>query len=269
MNGAEESDVSATLGSDQRAISSAATAGIVLAVLFAILALLLIVPKVRDWLYKCFGYNKDDDGSDDIIYTNHQGDNGSPEFGNAHVSAFLNEKRRTMARYSYGEQAGQTNNYGENDDHLPGYENNGQGDIADIKVDMKQDDYFNDYSGYFKHHNTHTTYEAPPVLPALYHDTGHSTRDLASYVEHYPVTKANSQRRPYAPALSTAPAPTSVTFLNARSKPADLTPWTTSGRDAQVRETVLPYTVEEDRDALLGLKNLSTPAQNDIALGGQ
>lgn len=81
MNGAEEKDVSASLGSSQRAVSSAATAGIVLAVLFAILALLLVVPKIRDVFKKCFGYSKENDNDiDDIIYPNTgNNDDGSPE----------------------------------------------------------------------------------------------------------------------------------------------------------------------------------------------
>lgn len=199
------------------------------------------------------------------------------KFGNAHASAFLSEKRRTMGHYSDGsysdDKAGRYNAYGEHEDHLPVYENHGQGDIADMIVDTKQDDCLGDYNGYYNQYSANKIYEAPPILPSLYHhDNGNSnsTRDLASYVEHHPVTQARMQKKEFIPTLSSnnkKAVPTSVTFVNASSKPASLTPWTSNGRNAQVRETVLPYTVEEDRDVLLDLKNLGTPAINDDALG--
>lgn len=250
MNGAEENDISASLGSSQRAVSSAATAGIVLAVLFAILALLLIVPKIRDWARRCLGLDDNTKDEDDIIYGQQNGhvgnnDDGSPEFGNAHASAFMDEKRGTTGYYS-------------NDDHLPVYENNGQGDIADEKFDLKQEDYFRDYTGYY---NNSVQQEAP-VLPALYYD---NTRDLASYVEHHPSqAQVQPQSQPQSRAYVAAPSPPYAKSAS-NNRPADLTPWISTGRDAGARETVLPYTVEEDRDVLQGLKNLGTPALNDSA----
>lgn len=281
MNGAEENDISASLGSNQRAITSAATAGIVLAVLFAILTLLLVVPKIRDLLKRCFCYRKEDDGIDDIIYPRDNRDNkddGSPEFGNAHASAFMSEKRMTMAYYSDAsyndDKNGRYNAYGEHEDHLPVYDNNGQGDIADMKVDIKQDDYLDDCNGYYHHqYSTNKTYGASPVLPSLYqHDKDHSssTRDLASYVEHHPVTQSRMQKKNLTQLSNnkaTAAPISSVTFVNASSKPSNLIPWSSpnNARDAQVRETVLPYTIEEDRDILLGLKDLGTPAMNGNA----
>lgn len=265
LNGAEEKDISASLGSHQRAVSSAATAGIVLAFLFATLAVLLVVPRIRDWARRCFGCNKEDNG---VVL-----DDGSPEFGNHHASAFINEKRRTIGTMSNGSYSdnrsrsrnGHNQEYSEYDEYLPGYEG-GQGDIADVKVDLKQEEYFHgDYynagnGGYNQQYNVN---HGAPVLPTLDYDRSQSTRDLASYVEHNPAPPLPSSIS--APMQLSRATPAPAQYVPPVSKPANITPWASKGRDTAVRETVLPYTVEEDRDALVGLRSLGTPTVKELA----
>ncbi|KAK9897840.1 hypothetical protein P389DRAFT_210233 [Cystobasidium minutum MCA 4210] len=267
LNGAEEKDISASLGSHERAVSSAATAGIVLAFLFATLAVLLVVPKIRDWAKRCFGCTKEESG---IVV-----DDGSPEFGNHHASAFINEKRQTLAtetNTSYAGRAGSRNGQqhtqdpsGEYDDHLPGYEG-GQGDIADIKMDLRQEEYYEHYNdNAYSQQQSHT--HAPPVArPTIEYDRSHTARDLASYVEHNPPPPLPASRS--APMQLSRATPAPAQYVPPVSKPANITAWSSNARQAP-RETVLPYTVEEDRDVLMGLRALGTPAVNESASNQQ
>jgi hypothetical protein len=306
MNGLEDGSVP-TLGEQQRAVSSAATAGIVLALLFTTLAMLLILPKVRDWASTCIGRRKK---SKNGLRLNDDDDASSPDFGNHHASAFIGaglggsggdgqEKRRTGDTATSGISSTtqahaaayhdkQRNHPNANDD-LPIYENGNAGargggagrgyqaDIADMKMDYTQETYFETYNGYPASHqhypvpqqprsqypysgnNNQTPQDIPPTLPEIYYNSSSSEQDkhpgdLSSYIEHNDASPA--------PAIS---ASSGISGLGVRfqevHKPAKTN--TMSKRDAQARETVLPYTVEEDRDVLLGLKSLQTPAVAD------
>lgn len=209
-------------GSHEQAVSNAATAGIVLALLFVTLALLLVVPKIRDWTRQCFSCNK---GQHGIML-----DEGTPDFGNRHASTFANEKHRTTFSAVYPSGISRQYQEGTSD------QDNRRLDVDLGQVSMGSKDH-NQNPFTDRHEASFAAY----TIPAIQCE---QTEDITAYIEHQPVIDT----RPSQPNLQMHPSQ----------------PWLPAGRDhGPARETVLPYTVDEDHNVLIGLKNLATPAMNE------
>ena len=225
----EVDDLSGAPPGGRDVLSDAAIAGIVLALLFVVLFLLLVVPKVRDVLGDRIAQwrNRKDERKQRELR-----DASTPDFGNEDASAF--EKGFTPSASPAGELRGHGFAAASADGQQHGSTTIDIGDPEKAGIAWQQ-------------HNQ------PQPTPIYHSTTQHYQRD-----EVTSFTGAGARRKAisFAADLPCARPAGVETRAGGQKK--------VSPTSQQPRETVLPYTVagedEEQRSALMDLRTIASPA---------